>query len=219
MTTATISKTIKPPVKVKITSNETNVVGYFNASEYPVNLSLSALGRSFPLAPNAYVLDDQQRKVNDPIFEPLCGPKMLSREMTVDDSMIGILRIARPSEIAQTSHSSNPVRSMSIDEAKRLGIISAGGHGMSINQPVKTDPRTVINDVPTSQPSLPAPDLNRSVVEGDGKRFVCSKDNKGFDSFGQLEAHVKASYPTEVDKLTAKYRRPPAKAPLPAPTI
>ena len=90
------------PVKAETTT----VVGYYNPNTWPVNITISDLNITVPIAPRDYVLDRQGRKVNDPILERYVGPKMLAREQS--DKPTALLRIsANPSPAP--SASSHPV--------------------------------------------------------------------------------------------------------------
>jgi hypothetical protein len=57
----------------------TRVVGYFNPQKYSIFIEISEINLKAELAPNAYIRDRQGRFINDPIFEPYCHPKGLSR--------------------------------------------------------------------------------------------------------------------------------------------
>jgi hypothetical protein len=57
----------------------TCVTGYFNPHRYPIFLEISKINLKIELAPNTYILDRRGQRLNDPIFEPYCHPKGLSR--------------------------------------------------------------------------------------------------------------------------------------------
>ena len=60
-------------------SETTSVTGYFNPQKYAIYIEIPVINLKTELAPNAYVLDQQGRHINDPIFEPYCHPKGLAR--------------------------------------------------------------------------------------------------------------------------------------------
>lgn len=100
----------KPARQPAITQSTSDVIGYFNANSWPVNISISSLGRSFNLSPGGYVVDEAGRKVNDPIFENYVGPMQLSREWS--PAPITILRVV-PTAVVTPSAGTSPVHEAS----------------------------------------------------------------------------------------------------------
>lgn len=59
--------------------NMTNVAGYFNPQTYSIFIEISEVNLKTELAPGAYIRDRNNKYINDPIFEPYCHVKGLSR--------------------------------------------------------------------------------------------------------------------------------------------
>jgi len=60
-------------------NNKTNVIGYFNPNEYPIQLSLAEFNMVLQLQPNTYVVDRSGRLVNDPVLDRFVGKGKLAR--------------------------------------------------------------------------------------------------------------------------------------------
>ncbi len=91
-----------------VASETTLVKGYFNPNSWPININLSCIGGSIEVAPMDYIVDRVSgRRVNDPVFEQLVGPKKLSRELGTKP--VPILRLAPPSALTAPSGQATPV--------------------------------------------------------------------------------------------------------------
>jgi len=146
--------------KDEIVTAMTNISGYFNANPWPLILWISELNLQIQVLaspPNQFVQDSRGNRVNDPILDKYCGPKMLQREVSPTPvpvrsftrnpnaassderkspvtSAAGFATdpngrtIAVPQEIhfpapAVPMAATNPVKGLTIDQAKRLGLI------------------------------------------------------------------------------------------------
>lgn len=136
------------------TETSTKVIGYFNPHSWPVNITSSRLGLNMTVKAKQYVLDRDDKKINDPRLEPYVGAKMLAKELSQTPvsirwigSGLGGPQVAMSpasgfsasNEIPQKSPTGgvipmrpgpvmppgegNPVRGMTIEEAKRLGLV------------------------------------------------------------------------------------------------
>ena len=134
----------------------TNVVGFFNAAKWPIQLVISKLNITLHLKSGEYVLDRNGRKINDPFFEsypqlkkevsdapvpliiiPTVAPGGQAAqgnnpvrgttkfEMSADGKRRPVMPLPAKTPEAQeaTSMGTDPVRGMSIDEARRLGLV------------------------------------------------------------------------------------------------
>lgn len=124
----------------------TNVLGYWNANSWPVQISISSLGKVFTVQPGQFIVDDQGNKFNDPTFEGYTGPGLLSREWVSAGTAVHIRRVSPPVQHLQAPQgftgqpnfpvaqplpgpaqaantNKSPVSGYSIDEAKRIGLI------------------------------------------------------------------------------------------------
>ena len=70
----------------------TCVTGYFNPQPYPIFLEITKINLKVELAPNAYIVDRHGHRLNDPIFEPYCHPKGLSK--TIGEALVPINSVA-----------------------------------------------------------------------------------------------------------------------------
>lgn len=105
----------------RITADSTDVSGYFNQNNWPVNISVSALGRTFVVPPGAFLADSAGRKINDPLFEAYVGEMQLSREWS--GNLVVINRVA-PASATPPSTNSSPVSEASSFKRDRLGNVS-----------------------------------------------------------------------------------------------
>lgn len=60
----------------------TNVSGYYNGAQWPIQLVISKLNVILHLQPGAFILDKKGRKINDPFFETFANNKQLQREIS-----------------------------------------------------------------------------------------------------------------------------------------
>ena len=140
---------------------QTNVVGYFNANNWPVSFSSSALGLSITVQPRKYLTDRDGNKINDPRLEQYCRPQMLSKEVTKTGETVPLRMIAGgtaatvapatsplsgfsasvdvpplaanraptalkpPAKVQQPSTNLNPVMGMTMEEARKRGLVRA----------------------------------------------------------------------------------------------
>jgi hypothetical protein len=77
----------------KVTESVTNVAGYFNPHTYPIFVEISEINLKAELAPGSYIRDRAGRYINDPIFEPWCHAKGLSRAKS--DKQVPIVYVPR----------------------------------------------------------------------------------------------------------------------------
>lgn len=60
---------------------KTNVSGYYNPNTWPIHVAISGSNIGVTLQPNEFILDRVTgKKINDPVLEDYCGPRMLARE-------------------------------------------------------------------------------------------------------------------------------------------
>jgi hypothetical protein len=145
-------------------SNETtNVVGYFNSNDYPMQLLVSEHNLTLHLPPKGWVVDRAKRVVNDPILDKYVGRGRLSRASNPNAKVPvvriqavnavtpqgqpptqyqhpvysatgfqrdanGVMSAVRPQETAPQPSvpppvSYNPVRAMSVEQARKLRLI------------------------------------------------------------------------------------------------
>lgn len=62
------------------TPTTTTTVGYFNGHKFPIHLSISALNITMRLGPGEFIVDRDQRKINDPYLDRYAGKNQLSKE-------------------------------------------------------------------------------------------------------------------------------------------
>ena len=153
MSTATTKKAVQPARAPQFGPNGTNVLGYFNGNAWPVQLSISALGRIFNIQPGEFIQDGRGGKFNDPVFEPYVGPNLLSREWVPGNAVTPVRKVPALQQIQSTNASgftgtpntntlpnanapvvapanmvapsinSSPVKGFSIEEARKAGLI------------------------------------------------------------------------------------------------
>lgn len=140
-------------------ATKTNVIGYFNPNEYPLQIPLSDLNTVLQLQPKHYVVDRSGRLVNDPRLDAFVGKGKLARasdqKQQVDiillrpvndptgvpvpheHSVVQASRfdvkngrvtpvMATPTAAQPTTPppvSYNPVRGMTVEQAKQLKLI------------------------------------------------------------------------------------------------
>lgn len=139
---------------------KTNVIGYFNPNEYPLQLSLAEHNMVIQLEPKQYVVDRTGRLVNDPVLDRFVGKGRLARASDQKQQVeFTLLRpVNDPSTVAPAPHqhpvsqasrfetkdgrvtavnqvntapqvatpppqSYNPVRGMTVEQAKALRLI------------------------------------------------------------------------------------------------
>jgi hypothetical protein len=85
--------------KEVLPENTTNVSGYYNGNRWPIQLVVSRLNVTLHLQPGDFILDKQQRKINDPFFDLYTKPNQLSRELS--DKPVPIISV--PSVGASTA--------------------------------------------------------------------------------------------------------------------
>jgi hypothetical protein len=69
----------------------TTITGYFNPQKHPVFIEISEINLKADLAPNAFIRDSEGKNINDPIFEPYCHVKGLSRATSDEPVPINFL--------------------------------------------------------------------------------------------------------------------------------
>lgn len=142
------------------TQSKTNVIGYFNPNEYPLQLSLAEHNMVLQLPPKAYVIDRTGRLVNDPVLDRFVGKGKLSRasdpkqqvEVTLlrpvndtaapapnphqhsvsqaqrfdtkDGRVVAVNAVnTAPQPVTPPPQSYNPVKGMTIEQAKAMKLI------------------------------------------------------------------------------------------------
>ena len=191
----------------------TNISGYFNANPWPLILWISELNQSIQVAaapPNQYIVDDRGNRVNDPLLEKYCGPKMLSRELSPTP-------VPLVSFVARTPNFGDERRSP-VSTAKTF---EKGKDGRTVAVPL---------DQPASPPpSVPMPSTNpvkgltmeqaramglirptKQVPED----FGAPETNSGVPSQGQAIPEIE--YATDLGPRAARAARQQQVAPLPA---
>ena len=86
-----------------MSANATNVVGYFNPHDWPISLEISELNLRLVLNPKQYITDGVGQYFNDPVFEPYCYPKGLSK--TEANSQVPIRFVPRVVRSERPAHS------------------------------------------------------------------------------------------------------------------
>lgn len=140
-------------------NTKTNVIGYFNPNEYPLQLSLAEFNMVLQLPAKAYVVDRTGRLVNDPVLDRFVGKGKLARasdqkqqvEITLlrpvndpspvpaahqhsvsqaqrfdtkDGRVIAVNPVNTAPQVATPPPQSyNPVRGLTIEQAKKLHLI------------------------------------------------------------------------------------------------
>jgi len=141
------------------TATKTNVIGYFNPNEYPLQLSLAEFNMVLQLPPKGYVIDRTGRLVNDPVLDRFVGKGKLARASdqkqqveithlrpvndtaaapathqhsvsqaqrfdTKDGRVVAVNPVnTAPQPITPPPQSYNPVRGLTIEQAKQLKLI------------------------------------------------------------------------------------------------
>lgn len=80
----------------------TKIVGYFNPNRWPVIVSISAVNLTLTVPPKGYVLDQNRKKVNDPLLEKFVGADMLARETSKTEVPFNLF--VRPQPIVTGAH-------------------------------------------------------------------------------------------------------------------
>lgn len=88
----------------------TKTIGYYNGNRWPIQLVISKLNITLTLEPGKYILDRQQRKINDPYFEVFANNKQLHREIGTKE--VPIIAIPEVAGVAAPSAQTNPVRAV-----------------------------------------------------------------------------------------------------------
>lgn len=133
----------------------TKVVGYYNGYDYPVQLVVSAINVTLYLKKGEYILDRNNKKVNDPIFETFANNKQLSREL---------------------SSTPVPINAVPIPDVRRAATQSvqiARGFKLDSNGLRKPDMAPVQAPAPTStedKPSMHAMSMEEARARGLAKR-------------------------------------------------
>lgn len=133
----------------------TTTVGYYNGNKWPIHLVISELGVTLHLQPGEFILDKGGRKINDPFFDKYARPLQLSKEVSRNgqvplivippltpataqqrpahsvtavtkftDDRKPIMPVPKPAP-AQLSVNTPTHKGMSVEEARRLGLIGS----------------------------------------------------------------------------------------------
>ena len=131
----------------------TNVTGYYNPNTWSVHVSISECNLGITLKPNEFIKDRATgKKINDPLLDRYCGPKMLAQETAPEPvevlrlPVVTAIRTAGAGYVVGQGHKdstgkwqpptqSNPmpneappesrasIRAMSVEEARKAGLI------------------------------------------------------------------------------------------------
>lgn len=130
----------------------TSTVGFYNGNKWPIHLVISELNITLHLKPGEYILDTQGRKINDSFFDKYTRPLQLSKEVAKNGQvpLIAIPKVVanpgpRPAHsvtaVTRFTDDRKPImptppptppqlavntpthKGMSVDEARRLGLI------------------------------------------------------------------------------------------------
>lgn len=185
-------------------NNKTNVIGYFNPNEYPIQLSLAEFNMVLQLQPNTYVVDRSGRLVNDPVLDRFVGKGKLARASDQKQQVeITHLRPVNDGTAAPAAHQH------SVSQAQRFD--TKDGRVVAVN-PVNTAP----------QPQTPPP-VSYNPVKGysveEAKRLRYIKPTRPVpEDFGADETAGAPRSGQEIPPIkyatdTVRGRKP---APLPA---
>jgi hypothetical protein len=141
------------------TETKTNIIGYFNPNDYPLQLSIAEFNMVLQLQPKSYVVDRAGHLVNDPVLNRFVGKGRMARlsdqKQQVEFTMLRPINDAVAAPGVPHSHSVtqaqrfethngrvtavpqanpptaqtpppvsyNPVRGMSIEQAKQLKLV------------------------------------------------------------------------------------------------
>lgn len=133
-------------------ANTTLVLGYFNKHNYPINVNSESLGISVGVPAKGWVVDREGRKINDPRLDAFCRAGLVKEFSTTPVPLVllnppqpppgvgsipvrgqtatDLQRTPQPPKGALPVSATNPanavpITAMSIEEARRRGIISA----------------------------------------------------------------------------------------------
>jgi len=190
----------------------TNVVGYFNANTWPVNLTISELNLMTIIQPKEFVRDRSGNKLNDPILERFCAPKMLQRELS--DKPIVVRRIAPLRPAVQPDPYAHPVRSGVKDAKGKWGPAPA----LPAPAPTTTSATAATPNATTTAPALPSPSVSSvrgmSIEEAKRLGFIGKQrlvdENFGLDATtnsnarGEHIPNIKISYENTPPVLRGK---------------
>jgi len=167
-----------PPARPQ-TAAETRVVGYYNPNPWPVHIANSALGISLTLLNKGdYIVDERGTKINDPRLDQYCGPNQLAKE--IGDNVIPVYCVperihatSSPTGFSATHKinrdkdgnfvepalpkfleppsNSHSVTSMSMEDARRMGLIEQKSRSVNFDDGVGHDAK------PQSIPTLKIP--------------------------------------------------------------
>lgn len=124
----------------KTSTHRTNVIGYFNPNEYPLNLSLADFNMVLQLPSKAYVVDRTGRLVNDPVLDRFVGKGKLARAS--DQKQQVEITLLRP--VNDTSNPAPAPHQHSVSQAQRFD--TKDGRVVAVN---------AVNTAP--QPTTPPP--------------------------------------------------------------
>jgi hypothetical protein len=136
------------------------VVGYYNANTFPINIFVPQLRGSIQLGEGQFILNDDGRKINDPIFENYCGPNRLQRETSREK--VPLVRVPQavnePTKVGFTGaskhserqpvpdkvvpHSTGVITFSSVAEAEKAGFIKPRPKMVVESQVVETSTAT-----------------------------------------------------------------------------
>lgn len=144
-----------------MSTNTTNVIGYFNPNEYPLQLSLAEHNVVLQLPAKAYVIDRQGRLVNDPTLDRFVGKGKLARASNPKEQHEIIL--LRP--VNDASQTAAPAAHQhSVSQAQRFDVKDGRVHAV---KPVSTAPV-----VATPPPQSYNPVRGMTVEEAKKHRFI-----------------------------------------------
>lgn len=117
-----MSNSVIEPPQAAPAVTATNVVGYFNGNDWPINISSSELGVMITLQPREYLLNSAGQKINDPYFERYLQPRQLSKEVLKSGAVQMVMAPRRINQVegqAVMTHA-HPVRAVTqfVSDAK-----------------------------------------------------------------------------------------------------
>lgn len=114
----------------------TNVIGYFNPNEYPLQLSLAEHNMVIQLEPKQYIIDRTGRMVNDPVLDRFVGKGRLAR--ATDQKQRVEITFLRPVSESESSRPPDGHRH-SVSQASRFDV--KDGQVVAVN-PVSAEQQT-----------------------------------------------------------------------------
>src|SRR3546814_892029 len=119
----------------------TNVLGYYNGNDWPINIVISELNQTITLQHGEYLMDSLGRKINDPYFDRFLLPRQLSKE--VGEQSVPLIQVPKVTQA--------PVNTGHV-------------HSVTSVTEFKHDSKGVRRPVISAPPSVPTPAVNSSEI-------------------------------------------------------